>query len=87
MRFRPNLNNFGNSDDAESKELSTVHLLIVRYHFHHATISVLVKVYEPRREETCLGLGPGPTRTGLYSARKWLKTSDLESRRIVLSMW
>ena len=57
-----------------------MHLLIVRYHFHHATISVLVKVYEPRREETCLGLGPGPTQTGLYSARKWLKTSDMYIR-------
>ena len=33
--------------------------------------------YEPRCEKTCLrGFRPGPTQTGLYSHRRWLKARN-----------
>ena len=41
---------------------------------------------EPCHEKTCLwGFRPGPTQTGLYSHRRWLKFSDLG--RIVLHVF
>ena len=42
--------------------------------------------YEPRREKTCLRfIRPGPTQTGLYSHRRWLKVLEVEVLYYLLS--
>ena len=39
-------------------------------------------LFEPRHEKTCLrGLRPGPTQTGLYNHRMWLKAWNFGIRK------
>ena len=40
-------------------------------------VTLKIFIYEPRYEKTGLrGFGPGPTKTGLYSHRRWLEAKN-----------